>query len=149
MRGVVLCGLVGCGGPPGSKASAPTMCDNTVYYLDLDGDGVGAGNPLTACAPLPGTVLYDGDCDDTNPTRFPRAPEVCNGQDDDCDGNVDSEDEDAQGLVLGFADADGDGFGAGEGVRTCPDTPGFGLDGDCDDADPAVPPPPCQAVADP
>ena len=58
------------------------------------------------------------DCDDTDPSVFTGAPEVCNAVDDDCDGAVDD----------GF-DTDGDG------VTTCgPDgTPGT-TDDDCDDA---------------
>ncbi len=67
---------------------------------DADGDGF--------------TALDD--CDDSDPAVYPGAPEVCNGQDDDCDPNT-----------LDAADADGDGFSA-----IC--------DGDCDDADPAVHP---------
>ena len=43
--------------------------------LDHDGDG------FSECA---------GDCDDTNPTVYPGAPETCNGLDDDCDGTVDN-----------------------------------------------------------
>ena len=39
---------------------------------------------LTGCSsdPVP-------DCDDTNPDAWPGAPELCNGIDDDCDGEVD------------------------------------------------------------
>jgi hypothetical protein len=45
--------------------------------IDLDGDGYGEGCP-------------DGpDCDDSNPYVNPGAPEMCNYQDDDCDGQVD------------------------------------------------------------
>ncbi len=41
---------------------------------DGDGDGVTAA---------------EGDCDDDDPAVFPGAPEVCNGDDDDCDGTAD------------------------------------------------------------
>jgi hypothetical protein len=33
----------------------------------------------------------EGDCDDADPTVHPGADELCNGQDDDCDGQVDEE----------------------------------------------------------
>lgn len=42
--------------------------------IDVDGDGY--------------TVLQ-GDCDDHNPALHPGAPELCNGIDDNCDGNTD------------------------------------------------------------
>jgi hypothetical protein len=34
-------------------------------------------------------TVEGGDCDDRNPSRFPGAPEVCDGQDNDCDSQVD------------------------------------------------------------
>lgn len=55
------------------------------------------------------------DCDDSNGNRYPGAPELCNGLDEDCDGMVDE----------GF-DGDGDGF------ADCGNDP---LTFDCDDAD--------------
>ena len=36
-----------------------------------------------------GFSIDDGDCDDTNPAVFPGATEVCDGQDNNCDGGVD------------------------------------------------------------
>ena len=55
------------------KASALCLFDT----LDSDGDGY----PAPACG---GT-----DCDDSNPNIHPGAPEVCNGKDDNCNGQVD------------------------------------------------------------
>ena len=46
---------------------------------DLDGDGYLAGA---------GCVIQE-DCNDLNPTTSPLAPELCNGFDDDCDGELD------------------------------------------------------------
>ena len=45
--------------------------------VDADGDG----HPSAACGGL--------DCDDTDPTRHPGAPERCQGEDDDCDARID------------------------------------------------------------
>ncbi|MCA2977357.1 MAG: putative metal-binding motif-containing protein, partial [Myxococcaceae bacterium] len=46
------------------------------------------------------------DCDDADPARFPGAPEVCDGRDNDCDQQID------EGTVTTwFVDGDGDGYG--------------------------------------
>ncbi len=95
---------------------------------DVDGDGVGAG---------------DGDCDDSNPSIFPGAVELCNRADDDCDGLVDDDDPDAQGLDW-YIDFDADGFGDENwGVTTAceaPDTFYVNNADDCNDDDDAIHP---------
>jgi hypothetical protein len=48
-----------------------------------------------------GYSVCQGDCNDSAPSLHPNATDVCNGVDDNCDGQID---EDAQG-----ADSDGDG----------------------------------------
>ncbi len=48
------------------------------------------------------------DCDDGDAAIHPQAQEVCNGLDDDCDGQSD---EDASDIRTWYQDADGDGFG--------------------------------------
>jgi hypothetical protein len=52
---------------------------------------------------------YDGDCDDTDASRFPGADETCNEVDDDCDDEVD-EDADCDGVPTpdGCDDEDAD-----------------------------------------
>jgi hypothetical protein len=103
------------------------------YFLDSDGDGFGTGAPVNACqSPGAGYVLVDGDCDDSNSNINPSVSELCNGVDDDCDGQVDDN------VVFQdyFLDSDGDGFGAGAPVNAC-QSPGAGyvlVDGDCDDS---------------
>ncbi|HCH63553.1 MAG TPA: hypothetical protein DFR83_12165 [Deltaproteobacteria bacterium] len=90
----------------------------------------------TSGAPLPIDTDGDGftsdeDCDDTDPAISPAADEVCNGRDDNCDGNID------EGLATAtwFLDADSDGFGSLDEIReTCAPPSGFvGNDWDCDD----------------
>ena len=67
----------------------------TVYLADHDGDGYGDfEESVGACTPPPGTVTwtaYDVDCDDDDASVHPDAVEVCDGQDNDCDGIIDSD----------------------------------------------------------
>ncbi len=80
------------------------------------------------------------DCDDANAAVNPGAPELCNGIDDDCDGQVD---EYALNAPVWYADVDGDGYGAvdGTGTSSC-SAPKGGVadDTDCDDHDATVHP---------
>ena len=88
--------------------------------LDTDNDGIpddtdncpliANADQLDADSDNFGTVC---DCDDTEATVNENAAEICDGLDNNCDGNIDE----------GF-DQDGDGF------KVC--------DGDCDDNDPAI-----------
>ncbi|MEZ4317795.1 MAG: putative metal-binding motif-containing protein [Myxococcota bacterium] len=119
----------------------------TSGWLDFDGDGWGA----------------EEDCDDQDPNVNPGTLDVCDGIDNDCDGQIDPDVS-----IRVWPDADGDGFGDGSapidlfgcdmprpdgavanGVD-CDDTnagispiaddvPGNGIDEDCDGSD-AVPP---------
>lgn len=77
------------------------------------------------------TVEVDVDCDDTNAAINPDAVEVCDGDDNNCDGVVDE----GSG-VLGWADMDNDGYGdATAPVTTCggDDPLIVANDDDCDD----------------
>ena len=47
-----------------------------------------------------GYLPLDGDCDDTNPNIHAFAVELCNGVDDDCDGDKDEGNPDATGAAL-------------------------------------------------
>ena len=118
-------------------------CDGAVdegldreMFEDLDGDGHGAGDPILTCDPDGELASTAGDCDDGDAEVHPAATEVCNGVDDDCDGEVD------EGLAQeGYMDLDGDGHGGGELVLVCDSSVNLVLEGgDCDDSDATVHP---------
>ncbi|MFZ1632946.1 MAG: MopE-related protein [Chitinophagales bacterium] len=112
----------------------------TTYYADADGDTYGdAGSTTMACSMPEGYVEDATDCNDGDAAINPAATEVCNGVDDNCDGNID------EGLTFTtyYADADGDTYGdAGSSTSTCDGAPeGYVSDAtDCNDADAAVNP---------
>jgi hypothetical protein len=105
----------------------------TIYFLDADGDGYGTSTSTTlACSAPANYVSNSQDCNDGDLNIYPGANEVCNGIDDDCDGEL----ENGLTFVDYFVDADGDGYGAGTASNLCAD-PGAGYvtnDTDCDDA---------------
>ena len=79
----------------------------------------------------------DEDCDGSNPDVNPSAVEVCDDVDNNCDGDVDG---DAVDAAAWFLDGDGDGYGDVL-AYSCDQPEGYvGVDGDCDDADPAYNP---------
>jgi hypothetical protein len=97
-------------------------CASSWEPLDKDGDGY---------------TWVDGDCDDTRATSKPGNAEVCNGLDDDCDGEID----DGVAVDL-WADADGDGHGDPTRNQSgCAETDGLVANfDDCDDANPSAAP---------
>ncbi len=108
------------------------------FWGDVDGDGYGdPGITISACSAPSGYVDNAEDCDDDDASQYPGADEVCNGDDDDCDGVTDE--DDAVDAPTWYGDSDGDGFGdAAVTEITCDQPTGYVLDGnDCDDADAA------------
>ena len=112
------------------------------FYADADADGYGdpgASSEAPCDAPPSGTADDATDCDDADPAINPAGTEVCNDQDDDCDGDVD---EGATDLVVYYADADADGYGdPASPVEACSAPSGHvDDDSDCDDNDAEVHP---------
>ena len=106
-------------------ASQPTP-DAT---LPPDGQAPDATVPDAAPPPDPADpdgddfTVAQGDCDNNNATVYPGAPELCNGVDDNCDGEVD-------GRSVACYDGDPATLGLGgchPGTQTCVE----GVEGDC------------------
>ena len=92
----------------GSIDDDPT--DAPDWYQDVDGDGFGSGEAISACeSPFTNSTQSGGDCNDSETAIYPGAPEedCTDPVDYNCDGSV------------GYDDADGDGFAACE---DCDDT---------------------------
>ncbi len=108
-------------------------CDIQLYYEDSDGDGYGnVATEVEACIPPNGWVTDKSDCDDTNANVNPGAAEVCDGLDNNCDGNID------EGALLTFyRDLDSDGHGdINVTAMACTAPTGFVTDyTDCNDQD--------------
>lgn len=135
--------IVGCIQPNG-YVLADGDCDDTdpniispiMYYVDADGDGFGDdATGLVACIQPSNTVSIGGDCDDMDNTIYPGALEICDGLDNNCDGQVD------EGLTFlnYYFDGDSDGFGIGNPTVSCEPIAGYATqNGDCDDSNNAV-----------
>jgi len=111
-----------------------TALDVTTWFADTDGDGFGDGeSTVEACDPPSGYVADSTDCDDTDGTEYPGADEVCDGDDDNCDGEIDE--DSAVDVVTWYADLDNDGYGDASITDIDCDRPsGYVADStDCDD----------------
>ena len=115
----------------------PDDCDDLdpkvgirVWYSDVDQDGHGAGAKIIACDIPSGTTNTNDDCDDSRASVHPNAKKICDGLDNDCDGQTDEGVE-----LVWFEDHDQDGFGNKSIVKfACEKPDGSVSDStDCDD----------------
>jgi beta propeller repeat protein len=113
--------------------------DEIPNYLDSDGDGYGNSLNLVirSCNPPPGYVRTPGDCNDSNAAIHPGAAEVCDGVDNNCNGQID------EGVIITYyRDADGDGYGnPAVTTKGCTKPAGYVTNNtDCNDGDAAIKP---------
>ena len=125
----------------------PSCTGLTTYYHDADGDGYTKNSDTrNACTDPDGgdtewvAASTTNGCDDTDENVHPGAAEVCNGIDDDCDGDVDDEDDDCTGMTTYYQDSDGDTYGNLDvSQQACTQPTGYVTDNtDCDDTDETV-----------
>ncbi|MBX7107662.1 MAG: T9SS type A sorting domain-containing protein, partial [Chitinophagales bacterium] len=69
----------------------PTAIGKVVYYVDADGDNYGSSSlpGIAYCTPPSGVVTGAGDCADNNAAIKPGATEICDGIDNNCNGQID------------------------------------------------------------
>lgn len=133
---------------PANYVSNDTDCNDTdnqigsivMYYMDMDGDGFGDASDagVSSCTPVTGSVTNNDDCDDTDDQINPSATEVCDGVDNDCDGNTDE----GFTMLTYYEDADNDTYGdPTSSVTDCTQPAGYVTnDDDCNDANAAIHP---------
>ncbi len=113
-------------------------CVPKTWYRDDDGDGFGnpANNVIARRQPS-GYVLNSGDCNDGDAGIYPEAAEICDGRDNDCDGQID------EGAgAMWYRDADGDEYGNFNiSIQACSRPSGYVSNNtDCNDGDAGVHP---------
>jgi len=112
--------------------------DQETWYADGDGDGYGGTSSTTDCDQPSGHTSNSADCDDSDAAVNPAATEVCDGVDNDCDGDIDT---DATDQETWYADGDGDGYGSTSSTTACEQPSGYADNADdCDDGDASASP---------
>ncbi len=132
MRLLICIGLLSsCRGKPPEETGTDSVdtqitvdTADTTGPADVDGDGFNA----------------EEDCDDSNGAIHPDADEVCDGLDNNCNGDVDE--DSATDAPTWYTDGDGDGYGDDATASpSCAQPVGTSaMGGDCDDTDPTFHP---------
>jgi|GEM_PF-3248966 len=117
---------------------------NVIRVEVIFSNGCNAMESVISCATgMVGDADGDGspdneDCDDNDPGNYPGNTELCDGQDNNCNNEID------EGLSFQdyYVDADGDGYGSNdEIINACAVPMGFAATADdCDDSDPLINP---------
>ena len=117
------------------KTDGSDAADVSVWYADADKDGYGGASASVACTQPTGSVSTSTDCDDADKNINPAATEVCDGDDNNCDGSTDG--SDAADPSTWYADADNDGYGdPSVTLDACDEPAGYTDNGDdCNDSD--------------
>jgi len=126
--------------------------DAVTWYGDSDSDGYGGTTfSIIACNAPTNYVATDDDCDDLDINTNPGADEICDEQDNDCDGDIDDDDTivnyvDESGIdVLWYLDADSDNYGTDKfSLQLCNQPTGYVRSDDssvdCNDLDDEINP---------
>lgn len=126
-----------CNGADDDCSGTPDDGVGSTWYADSDGDGYGDPDASTlACSKPSGYVSDSTDCDDTAAMVKPDGIEICNGIDDNCNGQFD-EGSAAQTFYL---DSDNDGYGdANHSATACVKPAGYATTStDCNDSESTV-----------
>jgi hypothetical protein len=114
---------------------------NTLWFKDSDKDGYTDGTTKVSCTKPSDEYVSSatsGDCNDGNSSINPGRAEICDGEDNNCNGTID------EGVLLVFyKDVDGDGYTDGTTQVSCKQPTGYvskAQTGDCNDGNSSINP---------
>jgi uncharacterized delta-60 repeat protein len=117
--------------------SNPLRNPNIIWFKDADGDGFTDGTIMLSCVQPVGFIqsALGGDCDDSDPIINPGQPEICDGKDNNCNGEIDE-----RVKLTFYKDQDGDGYGnPNESIQDCSQPTGYVQNPyDCNDSNRSI-----------